>query len=51
MLFHPIDRQTGGGGGNANSSYTHSILGLMADDDALERAETVHKAKKKASPS
>merc|ERR1711991_58890 len=51
MSFHPIDRQTGGGGGgNSNSSYTHSILGLMADDDALERAETVHKARKKARP-
>ena len=43
MSFHP----DGGGGGNANSSYTHSILGLMGDDDALERAEKVHKARRR----
>ena len=35
---------------NKNSSYTHSILGLMGDDDALERAETLVKNQRKARP-
>jgi hypothetical protein len=49
MAFHPIDRQTSSGGGGG-SSYTHSILGLMGDADALEKAETFHKQTKKARP-